>query len=120
MKGLVSDGVCGGVFVPRVGEEYVDAVERAVLQHIFDNFYGIVPHHADVFQMVFVDEFEQVAHAGTVYVDGEKVGFGQAAGDFCACHSHTEAYFEDFRSAASETGIKIYRCCLVVDAEAVP
>lgn len=55
-----------------------------------------------------------------VYVDGEKVGFGQAAGDFCACHSHTEAYFEDFRSAASETGIKIYWCCLVVDAEAVP
>lgn len=51
--------------MPRVGEEYVDAVERAVLQHIFDNFYGIVPHHADVFQMVFVDEFEQVAYAGT-------------------------------------------------------
>ena len=118
--GLYQTAFVVAFFVPRVGEEYMDAVERAVLQHIFDNFYGIVPHHADVFQMVFVNEFEQVAYAGTVYVDGEKVGFGQAAGDFCGCRPHTEAYFEDFGSVASETGIKIGRCCLVVDAEAVP
>ena len=118
--GLYQTAFVVAFFVPRVGEEYVDAVERAVLKHIFDNFYGIVPHHADIFQMVFFYKFEQIAYARTVYVDGEKVGFGQPAGDFCGCRPHTEAYFEDFRSAASETGIKIGRCCLVVDAEAVP
>ena len=98
----------------------MDAVQAAFTKHGFDHFHGVVAHHADVGDLVFGDEFEQVADARAVDVDGEKVFFRQTAGDFGGGGAHAEADFQDFRIITAESGVQIDGGSLKIQAELRP
>ena len=118
--GLYQAAFVVAFFVPRVGEEDVYAVQTAVGQHIFDDFHRVVAHHAYVGDVLFVYQFEQVADARPVYVDGEEVVIGQAAGDFGGGRPHAEANFEYFPVAAAESLVQVGRRFLIIQAELRP
>ena len=118
--GLYQAAFVVAFFVPRVGEEDVYAVQTAVGQHVFDDFHRVVAHHAYVGNVLFVYQFEQVADARPVYVDGEKVVIGQAAGDFGGGRPHAEADFEYFPVAAAEGLVQVGRRFLIIQAELRP
>ena len=108
------------LLVPRVGEKNVDAVKRSVRQHVLHHFHRIMPHNADIAELPFLNQFEQVADARPVHVDGQKIGIRQTFGDFGGSRTHAETDFQYFGIAAVETGVQINRLPAIIHAEPRP
>ena len=107
-------------FVPRVREENVNAVQAAFCQHIFHHFHRIMTHHADIADILFGNQFAQIAHAGAVHVNRQKIHVGQCAGNFCRGRAHAEADFQNLGLRALENGIQIHNLRPIIHAHARP
>jgi hypothetical protein len=77
--GLDQPALMVALLRPRVGEEHVDARERARRDHLAHHLHRVVLHHAHVGAAVLLDLLEQAAHARRVHLDGEVVGLGFSA-----------------------------------------
>ena len=98
----------------------MDAVQAAFRQHIFHHFHRIVPHHADIADILFSNQLAQIAHTGAVHVNRQKIHVGQCAGNFRRGRAHAEADFQHFGLRALENGIQIHNLRPIIHANACP
>ena len=104
--------------VPGIGEENMHAIQRLRADHVAQHFHGVVLDDADVADLLLIDQFEQIAHAGRMHLKRKVVVLGVCQGDRCGAVAHAETDFQHLRRSAPEGLIEIERLCFVGNAEA--
>ena len=102
-------------FVPRVGKEHQDAIQRIRRNHLVNDIHGIVRHQAQICQTRLFDEFQQIAHTGTMYFDAQVIMLRMIFGDFCRRPPHAETDLEKAWGLTAEPGIPVLEGGRVID-----
>ena len=104
------------LFVPRIGEKHMDASQALIGQHVRHHFHRIVTHHAQIGELVLINQFQQIAHARRMHINGNKVFLRQDLGYVRRGRAHAKANFKHFVIVAAKHRVQIDVFGLVFNA----
>ncbi len=108
------------LFVPGVGEEDLDGIERGGGNAVAQHFHRVMTVHTDVSHTALGHAVQHFPHAGAMHLNADEIRRGRCRSHLDKGLPHTEADFQHPRRVATKRLLVIERTITVQQAEARP
>ena len=105
---------------PRVGKKNSDDGDAGFIELLVQHFHGVASDHAYVVEARPLEQHEQMADSGFMYLDAEVINLGVICSGREQCLAVTEADLEHDRGRSAEHGSQVHSLIRGLDAIARP